>query len=302
MREDTTGIAWVRSRPVRSFKALRCLVCLLLVVIAVLVTAEPGYGKGKKGAGGKGGVAKGNRGKGGVAKGKKPTGPVAKAKRGKARKGKGSAGGGGKGSPANIIRADVLAWILAHNQGLSPHFLTTEPPGKTIRLPDGRTVPIYQLKQFLDVNFRLTFFARKKVKGSDVVPVMETRLRKLMALPEFHDWIVKHRPTYRISPKGRVSAEAAYQHFRRVHRHLGVTAGKRYRAPVGGGGGIAAPSWAVWRAMNLFFHEACHCIGIGHNSGGLSGPLAAALRSWDRKKRWNYETIDLNRMAVRTRR
>jgi hypothetical protein len=64
------------------------------------------------------------------------------------------------------------------------------------------------------------------------------------------------------------------------------------------GGGIAAPSWAVWKAMNIFFHEACHCIGIGHDSGGLSGPIAGKLRGWDRKKWWNYDTIDLNALSV----
>jgi len=193
----------------------------------------------------------------------------------------------------------VLAWLRAHNPGLGANFLKSDPPDRKIKLPDGQTTPIYKLKQFLDVNFRLTFYVRKKQKGSDVVGQMEQRLRKLMALPQFHEAIKKHKPQYRIAKKGKVSSEQAYQHFRNIHRNLSVTAGKKFHAPVGGGGGIAAPSWAVWKQMNLFFHEACHCIGIGHNSGGLSGPIAGKLRQWDRKKLWNYKTIDLNSMKAR---
>ena len=216
---------------------------------------------------------------------------------------RGNGGGGGRqggshDSGASGIHADVLKWLLAHNPGLTPNFLKTDLPDKTILLPNGQTVPIYRLKQFLDVNFRLTFFARSNEKGSDIVPVMEERLRKLMALPQFYHWIKSYRGEYKISPKGKVSAQEAYDHFRHIDRRLGVTAGRQFHAPVGGGDGIAAPSWAVWRAMNLFEHEACHCIGIGHDSGGLSGPLAGELRSWDRKKLWNYTTIDLNSLTV----
>jgi hypothetical protein len=199
---------------------------------------------------------------------------------------------------ADPVRADVQAWLLAHNEGLKANFLVTELPGKTILLPDGRTIPIYQTKQFLDVNFRLTFFARKKEKGSDIVSVMEERLRKLLARPEFYDRVKTHKPEYRISPKGKVSSQEAYDHFRHIHRNLGVTAGKQFHAPVGGGSGIAAPSWAVWKKMNLFFHEACHCIGIGHNSGGLSGPIAGSMETWNRKGLWKYETIDLNALTI----
>jgi hypothetical protein len=206
------------------------------------------------------------------------------------------AGAGNLG--AGVIRADVEAWILAHNPGLKANFLGTELPGKTILLPNGRTVPIYQTKQFLDVNFRLTFFARKREKGSDIVPVMEQRLRKLLARPEFYNKVRSYKSVYRISPKGKVSSQRAYDHFRHIQRHLGVTAGKQFRAPVGGGSGIAAPSWAVWKKMNIFFHEACHCIGIGHNSGGLSGPIAGSLETWNRQGLWNYQTIDLNTLSV----
>jgi len=228
-----------------------------------------------------------------------------KAKRGKAKRGKqGKSGGKSKSSasqvnsPSAAIRGDVLRWILANNTGLGSNFLNTEPPQRTIKLPNGRTVAIYRLKQFHATNFRLTFFARKNEKGSDVVPVMEERLRKLMCLPAYYEFIKKHRKSYKINGK-KVSSEQAYNHFRHIHRHLGVTAGKQYKAPVGGGGGIAAPSWAVFKAMNIFHHEACHCIGINHDSGGLSGPLSGALRTWDRQKKWNYSLIDLNQLPVR---
>ncbi len=56
--------------------------------------------------------------------------------------------------------------------------------------------------------------------------------------------------------------------------------------------------WAVWNQMNLLFHEICHVINIGHNSGGLSGPLAGKLRDWDQQQRWNYSTIDLNKLNL----
>jgi len=270
-------------------------VACLLFAAAVVLASPDAQGKDRKGHQQKGGDKKAPQ-----AQGKGAKAPHAKGKGAKAphAKGGGKRAAGGNRTGTGAIRADVLAWILAHNKGLNANFLKTELPEKTIKLPSGQTVPIYKLKQFLEVNFRLTFFARKKEKGSDVVPVMEERLRKLMALPNFYHWIKDHRSQYRISPKGKVSAQEAYQHFRRINRHLGVTAGKQYHAPVGGGGGMAAPSWAVWRAMNLFEHEACHCIGIGHNSGGLSGPLAGALRTWDRKKLWMYQTIDLNTLAV----
>jgi|GEM_PF-4928547 len=229
---------------------------------------------------------------------KKQRAPQAKlGKPGKAKTGKASVGQTPRAA-STVIRPDVLAWIMANNPGLPVDFLRTEPPGRSIKIPDGRTVPIYRLTQFLDMNFRLTFFARKKEKGSKVVPVMEQRLRKLLALPAFYERVRTHRAHYKIHPKGKVTALAAYNHFRHVKRNLGVTAGKQFKAPVGGGGGIAAPSWATWKAMNLFFHEACHCIGIGHDSGGLSGPIAGTLRRWDRQKRWNYDTIDLNSLTV----
>jgi hypothetical protein len=210
-------------------------------------------------------------------------------------------GGGherGKPSTGGVVRGDVQAWILANNPGLPANFLKTEPPDRTIKIPDGRTVPIFKLKQFLDVNFRLTFYARKNEKGSNIVPVMEERLRKLMARPEFRERVMTHRREYKIAGKGKVSSKEAYNHFRNIDRRLGVTASKKVKAPVGGGGGINAPSWAVWKQMNLFFHEACHCIGINHDSGGLSGPIAGTMRKWDRKKLWNYETIDLNALGV----
>ena len=194
------------------------------------------------------------------------------------------------------IRADVKAWLLANNPGLSWNFLKTDLPQRKIKLPDGRTVPLYKIKQFHDVNFRLRFSARRK-EGMKIVNTMEARLKKLMALPEFYHWIKSYRSRYKIKGK-KVSSQKAYNYFRNLNRRLWVTANKRYRAPVGGGNGMGAPSWAVWRQMNIFFHEACHCIGIGHNSGGLSGPLAGKLRRWDRQKRWKYQTIDLNTLTV----
>ena len=199
-------------------------------------------------------------------------------------------------SAAGAIRADVRAWVLANNPGLKSNFLKTELPHRAIKLPNGKTVPLFKIKQFHGANFQLTFHARKK-EGVKIVSSMAKKLRKLMARPEFYHWIKSYRGQYKINGRT-VSSGKAYNYFRNIHRRLGVTAGKQYHAPVGGGSGIAAPSWAVWRQMNLFFHEACHCIGIGHNSGGLSGPLAGQLRRWDRQKLWNYQTIDLNTLRV----
>lgn len=201
------------------------------------------------------------------------------------------------GEGAKAIRPDVRAWILQHNKGLGADFLQTEPPDKTVLLPNGRTVPIYKIKQFLNVNFRLTFSARKK-EGIKLVETQELHLRKLMAHPKFYQWIKHHRHTYKISKKGKVSSLAAYNYLRHIKRKIHVTASKKVHAPVGGGNGINAPSWAVWKQMNLFWHEACHCIGIGHKSGGLSGPLAGELREWDRWRFWSYETIDINKLKV----
>ena len=75
------------------------------------------------------------------------------------------------------VRAEVLDWLVAHNEGLQPDFLQKDPPDRVVRIPDGREVPIYHLKQFLDVNFRLTLHARIQEKGSDIVPVMEEHMR-----------------------------------------------------------------------------------------------------------------------------
>ncbi|MFO1523032.1 MAG: hypothetical protein U1G05_13520 [Kiritimatiellia bacterium] len=206
--------------------------------------------------------------------------------------------GGRPEAEAPVVRAEILDWMLANNPGLGRDFLKTEPPDKVVKIPDGREVPVYRLDQFLAVNFRLHLFARKQEKGSDMVPDIEKRMRKLMARPEFRERVLNHKPQYLIAGKGRVSAQEAYDHFRRIHRRLGVAVDPKIKAPVGGGSGIAAPSWAVWKQMNLVFHEACHCIGIGHNSGGLSGPIAGTMRQWDRKKLWNYETIDLNAVKI----
>jgi len=201
------------------------------------------------------------------------------------------------GEGANAIRADVRAWMLQHNPGLDADFLQTQLPDKTVLLPDGRTVPIYKIQQFLAVNFRLDWKSRKK-EGVDLVQTQEAHLRKMMAHPKFYHWIRDYRGTYRISGRGNVSSMEAYNYFRRIKRTVYVTVSKRVHAPVGGGNGINAPSWAVWKQMNLFFHETCHVIGIGHDSGGLSGPLAGKLRDWDQQRLWNYETIDINAMAI----
>jgi hypothetical protein len=213
------------------------------------------------------------------------------------RKKSGKKGGGGDDGNGGV-RSDVLAWLKANNQGLENNFLENDPCDRMIKLPDGQTIPIYKTKQFLDANFRLTFYARKNEKGSDVVPESEMRLRKLLATPLFHDEVKSFRSQYRIAGRGDVSSGEAYSFIRHINRNLGVTAGKQYHAPVGGGGGIAAPSWAVWKAMNLFWHEACHCIGIGHDSGGLSGPIAGKMKEWDHQKKWDYQTVDLNALTV----
>jgi hypothetical protein len=218
-------------------------------------------------------------------------------KKKKSGKGKRHRKGGGKhASTASVVNPQVMSRLLADNPGLSPNFLKTDLPGRTIKLSNGQTVPIYKLKQFLDVNFQLTFYARKKEKGSSVVEQSEMRLRKLLALPEFYERVKTHKSHYKIAGKGKISSTGAYWYIRNINRRLGVTASEKVKAPVGGGGGINAPSWAVWKAMNLFWHEACHCIGIGHDSGGISGPIAGTLRKWDKKKLWKYETIDLNRL------
>lgn len=223
-------------------------------------------------------------------------GAVSAAKGGKGRGG--SKGDGKAAAAAPVLRADILDWMLANNPGLGRDFLAVEPPDKLVKIPDGREVPVYRLDQFLAVNFRLHLFARGQEKGSAMVPDIEKRMRKLMARPEFRERVLNHKPEYRIAGKGRVSAREAYDHFRRIHRRLGVAVDPKVKAPVGGGSGIAAPSWAVWKQMNLVFHEACHCIGIGHDSGGLSGPIAGSMRQWDRKKLWDYETIDLNAVPL----
>jgi hypothetical protein len=196
---------------------------------------------------------------------------------------------------ARAIRPDVLAWMLKNNSGLNANFLQTELPDRIVLLPNGQRVRIFQIKQFLDVNFRLKFHARKK-EGVKAVEAQEMQLRKLMAHPRFYYWIKGFRHTYRISGKGHVSSQEAYNYLRKINRNLSVGVNRQVKAPTGGGSGMTAPSWAVWNQMNIFWHEACHCIGIGHESGGLSGPLAGVLREWDRKKLWNYKTIDINRL------
>jgi len=195
------------------------------------------------------------------------------------------------------IRPDVLAWIYANNPGLKSNFLETEPPDTWVKLPDGQSLQIYRFEQFLNRNFDLDFKSRQADKV-DFVQQQEWKLRRLMALPEFYHWILDHAKTYRIAGRGTVSAQQAYDYFRNVSKTVWVTANPKIKAPVGGGNGISAPSWAVWKQMNLFFHEACHVINIGHNSGGLSGPLAGKLRDWDNQKRWNYSTVDLNQVTI----
>jgi autotransporter-associated beta strand protein/VCBS repeat-containing protein len=195
------------------------------------------------------------------------------------------------------IRPDVLEWILANNPGLQANFLKTELPSKVIRLPDGRSLPIYQLDQFLDVNFQLTFSARKR-EGVALVEEQEWQMRKIMAHPQFYNWIKSFAPRYNIAGRGWLSSSETYQFFRNLNRNLSVGVNPRVKAPVGGGGGMTAPSWAVWKQMNIFWHEAMHNVGVGHNTVGLSGPLAGKMRDWDRAKLWNYNTVDLNSLTV----
>jgi len=191
------------------------------------------------------------------------------------------------------IRPDVLAWMLAHNPGLQQNFLKTAAPDTVVLLPNGQSLPIYKLSQFLDVNFKFNFSARRK-EGINLVEAQQDHLRKLLANPLFYHAIKDHASHYLIGGKGRVTAEEAYRYIRNINRHIYVTADPRLHAPVGGGNGINAPSWAVWKQMNLFWHETCHVIAIGHNSGGISGPIAGFMRDWDRQHRWDYDTFNVN--------
>lgn len=196
------------------------------------------------------------------------------------------------------IRPDVLEWMLENNPGLKANFLKTDRPDKVVLLPNGQSLPIYRLDQFLDVNFRLDLKSRQAPKV-DFVNRQEEHMRKLMALPEFYDWIKDHSNTYQIGGRGKVNSEQAYNYFRNINRNVWVTADPRVKAPVGGGNGINAPSWAVWNKMNLLFHEVGHVINIGHNSGGLTGPLAGKMDQWDNQRRWDYSTVDLNGLNLR---
>jgi hypothetical protein len=198
------------------------------------------------------------------------------------------------------IRQDVFTWLLANNPGLNPHFLTNDACDREIKLPDGRTVPIYKLDQFLEVNFKLSYSSPDK-EGQEVARMMSEHLRKILATPEFRDTIKHYKPSYDLTGRGKVSSGEAYDFFRKKDKHIVVKAGPEYHGTVGGGGGIAAPSYRMWKAMNLFWHESCHCLNIGHNSGGLSNVIAGRMKDMDKKKVWKYATIDLNSLKVPTK-
>lgn len=206
--------------------------------------------------------------------------------------------GGGQGNIApDDIKPEVLGKILQDNPGIGPDFLEKEPPDQMIKLSDGKEWPLYQLTQFLHHNFHMDLIASKK-EGEKIIEEQNWKMHRLMAHPDFRDWFKAYHPSYKVHGR-KVDWEQAYHFVRHLHNTVRCGVTHPGQMPHGGGGHAMAPSWAVWKKLNLLYHEAANATpGFSGDDPVLTGVLAGHLEKMDKKRLWKYPTIDVNTLEV----
>jgi hypothetical protein len=197
------------------------------------------------------------------------------------------------GNPASGINPDVLARLLKDNPGLKADFLEKAPPDQEILLSNGKKYPLYRLTQFLEHNFKLEMHAAEK-QGEALIEEQNWKMHRLMAHPKFYEWFKSFGKTYKVHNK-KVDWETAYRFVRDLHNDVKVAVDPKAHMPYGGGGRAVAPSWAVWKKMNLLYHEVANATpGFSGDDPVMTGVLAGHLEKMDKQKDWNYSTIDVN--------
>ena len=55
------------------------------------------------------------------------------------------------------IHPETFAWLMKHNPGLPANFMTHSDVETMLIVPDGRSIPLWKMSQFLDHNFIVSF-------------------------------------------------------------------------------------------------------------------------------------------------
>jgi hypothetical protein len=195
------------------------------------------------------------------------------------------------------INEATYQWILENNPALPADFITSSLPETPIKLPNGKTLPLYQLSQFLDYNFRFKYVVvGASTAATEKINATTLKLRKIYATPEFRAWIYSNAPFCKGTKRG--AASAVYANYRGFNSQIKIRLQKNIGATAcTDGRDIITKSWANATVTYVISHETSHILGYNHESGlNYKASGKGGLDKWieNNNKLGAYTLVDAN--------